>query len=129
MPSREIISTPNAPAAVGSYSQCTKANGVLYLSGQIGLVPGTGAFVSDDVVGQAQQCMNNILAVLEAGGSSIDSVLKMEVLLADINDFSKVDAVYRTYFNGEFPARACYQAAALPKAALIEIVCTALVEE
>ncbi|XP_064383486.1 2-iminobutanoate/2-iminopropanoate deaminase-like [Halichondria panicea] len=126
---RKIISTPNAPAAIGPYSQAVLVNTTLYLSGQIGLDPKTGVFVSDNVDDQARQSLINLGAVLEAAGTSFDKVVKTTVLFADLNDFESVNAIYATYFKDKQPARAAFQATKLPKGAKVEIEAVAVVGE
>ncbi len=118
---KEIISAKNAPAAVGPYSHAVKAGGVLYTSGQIGLVPETGVLAEGGVSAQAEQGMKNLGAVLEAAGMSYENVVKTTLFLADIADFAVVNEIYAKYFTGETPARSCVQAGALPKGALFEI--------
>uniref|UniRef100_A0A7S3CWQ7 Uncharacterized protein n=1 Tax=Palpitomonas bilix TaxID=652834 RepID=A0A7S3CWQ7_9EUKA len=127
---REVVSTKDAPAAIGAYSQAIRASGdFLFVSGQIPLDPTTMAMVEGGVVEQAEQVMKNLSAVLSAGGASFKSVVKATVLLADINDFQAVNEVYAKYFDEGKPARAAFQAAGLPKGALVEIEAIALVEE
>ncbi len=125
---KEIISTENAPGAIGPYSQAVKAGNMVFLSGQIPIDPNTGEFVSDDVVEQTEQVLRNLSAVLEASGASLNSVVKTTVFLADMNDFAAMNEVYAKYFSDNKPARATVQAARLPKDARIEIDCIALVE-
>lgn len=126
--SKQAISTDQAPAAVGAYSQAVKAGGFLFLSGQIAIDPGTGRFMQDaDVSAQARRVMQNLQAVLEAGGSSFDAVVKATIFLADIADFKAVNAIYAEYFaEGVKPARAAVQAGALPLGAKVEIEMIAL---
>lgn len=126
---REVIATDKAPAAIGAYSQAIRASGdFLFVSGQIPLDPKTMEFVEGGVVEQAEQVMKNLGAVLEAGGASFGSVVKATVLLNDIKDFQAVNEVYAKYFSSGKPARAAFQAAGLPKGALVEIEAIALVE-
>lgn len=124
---KEIISTDNAPSAIGPYSQAVKANGMVFVSGQIPIDPKTGEFVSDDVAEQTEQVLQNLRNVLEAAGSSMESVIKTTVFVADMNDFGKMNEVYARHFTANFPARATVQAARLPKDAKVEIECVALV--
>lgn len=123
----EIISTEKAPGAIGPYSQAIKANGMLFCSGQIPIDPATGAFVEGGVTEQTEQVFKNLIAVLEAGGSSLNGVVKTSVFLADMNDFAAMNEVYAKYFDSNKPARATVQAARLPKDALVEIDCIAVV--
>lgn len=120
-----VISTPNAPGAIGPYSQGIRwggpAGGLVFCSGQIPIDPKTGEFVPGGVEAQAEQAIKNLGAVLEAEGCSYGDVVKTTVFLADINDFAAVNAVYARFFTGDCPARSAVQVAALPKGALVEI--------
>jgi 2-iminobutanoate/2-iminopropanoate deaminase len=124
---REIVSTDKAPGAIGPYSQAIKANGMLFCSGQIPTDPATGEFVSNDITEQTEQVLNNLSAVLEAGGTSLANVVKTTVFLADMSDFAAMNEVYGKYFNENKPARATVQAARLPRDAKVEIECIAVV--
>ena len=117
---KEIISTQNAPAAVGPYSQAVKAGGFIWCSGQIALDPESGVLVGNEIRSQTEQVMKNISAVLEASGAAFEDVVKTTCFLAEINDFAEFNAVYAKYFTGR-PARSCVAAAALPKGALVEV--------
>ena len=117
---KEIISTPNAPAAAGPYTQAVKAGGFIWCSGQIALDPTSGVPVSNEIKSQTEQVMKNISAVLAASGATFDDVVKTSCFLADINDFAEFNAVYAKYFTSR-PARSCVAAAALPKGALVEV--------
>ena len=117
---KEVISTSNAPAAVGPYSQAIKVGDTLYTSGQIALDPATGAMAASDVTGQAEQVMKNLAAVLTAAGYTFEDAVKTTCFLADMNDFAAFNAVYEKYFVSK-PARSCVAAAALPKGALVEV--------
>lgn len=117
----EIVSTERAPAAIGPYSQAIVSEGMVYTSGQIGLVPGTGEMVAGGVTDQARQVLANLEAVLEAAGSSLDRVIKTTVFLIDMDDFASVNDVYSQAFEAVMPARATVAVAALPKGALVEI--------
>ena len=127
----EAVITAAAPAPVGPYSQAVKAGGVLYCSGQIALDPQTGAMVgAGDVEAETRQVLSNLKAVLEAGGSSPEQVLRTTVFLADLADFALVNGIYAEVFGeGVSPARACVEVAALPKGARVEIDCIALAAE
>lgn len=116
-----IISTSNAPKAIGPYSQAIEANGTLYISGQIPLDPKTMEFVSEDVIAQTHQCLKNIQAILAEAGYTLENVVKCGIFLADMNDFAAVNEVYGEYFSTHKPARACVQVARLPRDAKIEI--------
>jgi 2-iminobutanoate/2-iminopropanoate deaminase len=118
---REAISTASAPAAIGPYSQAIRAGSLLFVSGQIPIDPATGAMVDGDVAAQTHRVFQNIRAILEAAGASLDHVVRATVYLADMNDFAAMNAVYATYFSSPAPARATVQAARLPKDARIEI--------
>lgn len=129
----EKINTENAPAPLNGapYSQAIKANGVLYVSGQLGLCPKTMK-LAEGVEAQTQQSLDNIEAILTAAGIDMSHIVKCDVLLADINDFAKVNQIYGDKFRAAtevFPARACYQVAKLPSAAAIEICVTAVMEK
>lgn len=115
----KIISTQNAPAAIGPYSQAIAANGMLFASGQIPLDPKTGTLVEGDVKAQTERVMQNIKAVLEAAGTDFSHVVKTTCFLRDMNDFAAFNEVYGVYFTGK-PARSCVQAV-LPKNAAVEV--------
>jgi len=121
----EVVSTENAPGAIGPYSQAIKVNGMVFCSGQIPIDPATGQFVSDDVAAQTEQVLKNLDAVLQAAGSSLGSVVKTTVFLADMNDFASMNDVYGQFFSENKPARATVQAARLPRDAKVEIECIA----
>jgi 2-iminobutanoate/2-iminopropanoate deaminase len=121
---REIIETPNAPAAIGPYSQAVAVTGgrTLYCSGQIPLDPKTGDLVGgDDVEAQTRAVLDNLAAVLDAAGMTYDNVVKAGIFLADMGDFAKVNALYAERFGAAPPARATVQVAGLPKAVKVEI--------
>ena len=124
----EAVITAQAPAPVGPYNQAVKAAGVLYCSGQIALDPVSGAMVGDgDVEAETRQVLSNLKAVLAAGGSSPQLVLRTTVFLADLGDFARVNGIYAEVFGeGVSPARACVEVAALPKGARVEIDAIAL---
>lgn len=129
MTERRIVSTDRAPAAIGPYSQAVVAAGLVHCSGQIALDPASGAMVGDDAAAQTEQVMRNLGAVLEAAGSGFDRVLKCTVYLADMDDFPRVNEVYARAFceGAEPPARATVAVRTLPKNALVEVDCVALV--
>ena len=124
---KEIISTENAPGAIGPYSQAVKTNGLVFCSGQIPIDIATGEFVSDDVAEQTEQVLKNLSAVLEAAGTSLNNVVKTTVFLMDMADFAAMNEVYAKYFSENKPARATVQAAGLPRGARVEIECIATV--
>lgn len=126
--SKKIIHTTDAPAAIGPYSQAVKFGKYLFSSGQIGLVPATGEMASG-VEAQTEQAMRNLGAVLKENHMGYEDVLKTTVFVADLADFAKVNAIYESFFEGDYPARSCVQVAALPKGALIEIECIAAKKE
>lgn len=123
------ISTPGAPRAIGPYSQAIAAapGRTLWLSGQIPLDPATGELVAGDVAAQARRVMENLGAVLSAGGASFADVVKANIYLVDLADFARVNEVYGSFFTGTPPARATVQVAALPRGARVEIDCVAVV--
>ncbi|MBQ9087151.1 MAG: RidA family protein [Lentisphaeria bacterium] len=123
---KEIITTKNAPAAVGAYSQAVKSGNLLFCSGQIALDPASGVLTGSDIKAQTEQVMLNISAVLAASGATFDNVVKTTCFLADINDFAKFNEVYAKYFTGK-PARSCVAVSALPKGALVEVEVIAVV--
>jgi 2-iminobutanoate/2-iminopropanoate deaminase len=123
----EIISTDNAPGAIGPYSQAIKTGGMIFCSGQIPIDPATGNFVSHDVAEQTDQVLKNLEAVLNAGGAGLGDVVKTTVFLADMNDFAAMNEVYSKFFDENKPARATVQAARLPRDAKVEIDCIAVV--
>jgi 2-iminobutanoate/2-iminopropanoate deaminase len=123
---RRIVSTEDAPAAIGAYSQAVVHAGVVYTAGQIALDPATGAMVGDgDVVREAEQVMKNLGAVLEAAGSGFAHALRCDVYLATMADYAAVNEVYARAFGESQPARLAVQAAQLPKGARVEIACIA----
>ena len=117
---REPIHSDAAPKAIGPYSQAIRAGDTVYLSGQIGLDPATGQLV-DGLSEQAHRVFQNLGAVAQAAGGSLDDVAKVTLLLADIGDFAKVNEIMAEYFQPPYPARATYQVAALPKGARVEV--------
>jgi 2-iminobutanoate/2-iminopropanoate deaminase len=127
--SRKPVSTPNAPAAIGPYSQAIRAGGFLFLSGQIPLDPATGALVSSGIADQTRRVLDNLGAILTAAGVSFDHVVKTTVYLADMNEFAAMNEIYATYFKSPAPARATIQAARLPRDVRVEIDLIAHVEK
>ena len=118
---REAISTSQAPAAIGPYSQAIRAGGFLFVSGQIPLDPATGALVEGDVAAQTHRVLRNLGAILTAAGTSFDHVVKTTVYLADMSEFGAMNEVYASYFPAPAPARATIQAARLPRDVRVEI--------
>ena len=118
---KEIISTTNAPGAIGPYSQAVKVGDMIFCSGQIPIDPATGEFVSDDISEQTERVFKNLIAVLEAAEADLNNVVKATVYLADMDDFAEMNEVYAKYFSENKPARATVQAARLPKDARVEI--------
>jgi len=118
---KKIIATDKAPKAIGPYSQAVLAGDFIFVSGQLGMNPETGEFAGAGAVEQAERAILNIETILKEAGLGLPDVVKTTVLLADINDFAGVNEVYAKHFPSDFPARAAYQAAALPKNARVEI--------
>jgi reactive intermediate/imine deaminase len=118
---RAIIATPEAPAAVGPYSQAVKVGNTVWLSGQIPLDPKSMEIVAGDISAQARQVFTNLTAVAEAAGGGLNNAVKINISLTDINDFAMVNAVMVEFFDEPYPARACVQVAALPKGASVEV--------
>lgn len=121
------ISTPDAPAAIGPYSQAVLSGSLLFVSGQIPLDPTTGELVSEDIKEQTHCVLRNLRAVVEAGGSSLAHVVKTTVFLTDLNDFQLVNAIYANYFDTQPPARSTIQVTQLPKSARVEIDAIAII--
>lgn len=122
---REIISTTGAPGAIGPYSQGVKANGMLFVSGQLPLDPATGAFPGSDITSQTRQSLTNVKHIVEAPGMTLADVVRVGVFLKDMNDFAAMNEVYGQFFTTDCPARAAVEVARLPKDALVEIECVA----
>lgn len=125
---KTIISKPKAPAAIGPYSQAVLVNGMLFTSGVIPIDPETNTLVEGDVTVQARQAIGNLKNLIEASGSSMDKVVKTTVFIKDMNDFGKINDIYKDFFTSDFPARSCVEVARLPKDVLIEIEAIATVE-
>lgn len=122
---KKAISTSNAPAAIGPYSQAIEANGMVFVSGQLPVDPATGEFAPGGVKEQATQSLTNIKNILAEAGLAMDNVVKTCVFLADIKDFVAMNEVYATFFNAPFPARSAMAVKDLPKGAMVEIECIA----
>ena len=118
---RQIIQTDNAPAAIGPYSQANAAGGFLFTAGQIPLDPATMEIVGATAAEQAQQALTNAKAVVEAGGLTLDDVVKVTVFILDMGEFGNINEVYQTFFSAEPPARSVVEVSRLPKDVLVEI--------
>ena len=121
MSNRAVISSPDAPEALGPYSQGVKVGNTIWLSGQVPLVPETMELVSGDISAQATQVFENLSAVAAAAGCTLDNAVKINISLTDLNDFAAVNKVMANFLQEPYPARACVQVAALPKGAAIEV--------
>lgn len=126
---RNVIATGNAPKAIGPYAQAVRWNGLLFVSGQIPLDPATGTLVGGDVASQTERVLENLKAILEAAGSSLDLVLKTTVFLKDMTEFSGMNEVYARYFPSNPPARSTVEVARLPRDVRVEIDAIAAVKE
>lgn len=124
--SKTIIHTESAPAAVGPYSQAVRHGDMVFVSGQIPVDPATGK-MPESAADQARQCLTNLKNILEESGSGMDKVIRCGVFLTDLGDFAEVNEVYATFFEGDFPARACVEVSKLPLGANVEIECVAFV--
>lgn len=122
------ISTPDAPAAIGPYSQAIESNGMVFVSGQLPINPATGAFDGDDIASLTRRSLLNIQSILEAAGLSTANIVKTTVMLADMDDFAKMNEVYATFFppTAPAPARSAFAVKTLPKGARVEIECIAV---
>ena len=119
--SRQVITTNNAPEAIGTYSQAVKTGSTVYLSGQIPLIPETMEIISDDISDQINQVFKNLSAVAAAADGSLDDIVKLNVFLTDLSHFPTVNEIMATYFNQPYPARAAIGVSALPKGAAVEM--------
>lgn len=118
---RKVISTTQAPAAIGPYSQAIEVSNMIFVSGQLPVNPETGSIEAQDISGQTQQSLANLKAILSEAGCSLDAVVKTTVFLADMSLFEGMNEVYTSQFTGAFPARSTFAVKALPKGALVEI--------
>ena len=118
---KKIVATDQAPQAIGPYSQAIQTGGMLYVSGQIPLVPATGVLAAGGIEEQTAQVLKNLQAIIEAAGSSLADVVKTTVYITNMDDFARVNAVYGKYFVQDCPARVCVEVSKLPKGALVEI--------
>jgi 2-iminobutanoate/2-iminopropanoate deaminase len=123
---KKIVATADAPGAVGPYSQAVRAGDLLFTAGQLGIQPGTKEFAGHDIESQTRQALSNLEAVLRAGGSCLEHVVKTTVFLADIGEFARMNAVYAEFFPEKPPSRSAIQAAALPLGGRVEIEAVAL---
>ena len=124
---RKVIATEKAPAAIGPYAQANVIGNMVFTSGQLGMDPATGE-LKEGLEEQTKQALENLKAILEEAGSGLDKVIKTTCFMADMGDFAAMNAIYATYFSGDFPSRSAFQVAALPKGGLIEIEAVAYVE-
>jgi 2-iminobutanoate/2-iminopropanoate deaminase len=123
---KEIVSTEKAPKAIGPYSAAVKAGNFVFTAGQLGIDPGSGEFIPGGIEAQTRKALENLSAVLDAAGTSLENVVKTTVFLDDMNDFSAMNGIYGQFFTENFPARSAVQAAKLPKGGLVEIEAVAL---
>jgi len=125
---KQVISTPQAPSAIGPYSQAIRAGNFLFVSGQISIDPSTGKLIDDKTVqGQTRRVLQNLMAIVEAAGGSAQNIVKTTVFLRDMGDFAEMNAVYSTFFSASPPARSTVEAARLPRDVSIEIDCIAVI--
>jgi len=118
---KKIISTKNAPAAIGPYSQAAEAGGLIFISGQLPIDPATGAMAPAEIKAQTEAVIKNLEGILKSEGLSLDNILKTTVFMADLGQFAQMNEVYGRFFSANPPARATVEVKALPKAALVEI--------
>jgi len=121
MERKKVIIAEKAPKAIGSYSHANVINGMVYTAGQIALDPETSLMVEGDISEETIRVMENLKAILEAAGSSLEKVLKTTIYITDMNDFTAIDNIYKSYITADFPGRTCIQVSALPRAARVEI--------
>ena len=125
---KKVLATTKAPAAIGPYSQAIRADKFVFVSGQLPIDPATGEFAGGDIAAQTRQSLTNIQNILASEGLTMANVVKTTVLLKNISDFGAMNEVYATFFENDCPARAAFEVAALPKAALVEIEAIAYAE-
>lgn len=125
---KQVISTKQAPAAIGPYSQAIQVGNLVYTSGQIPIDPSTGAFVEGGIKEQTRQSLTNVKAILEEAGLSMSDVVKTTVFMADMGDFAEMNAIYAEFFSEPYPARSAVAVKTLPKGALVEIEVVAAIE-
>jgi 2-iminobutanoate/2-iminopropanoate deaminase len=123
---REVVSTPDAPQAIGPYSQAIRANGLVFVSGQVAIDPATQQLIEGDVAAQTERVMKNLAAILKAAGSGVENVVRSTVFLKSMGDFAAMNAVYGKYFSSAPPARSTVEVSRLPKDVLVEIDVIAL---
>jgi 2-iminobutanoate/2-iminopropanoate deaminase len=123
---KEVISAPDAPKAIGPYSQAIRAGNTLYLAGQLGMVPETGLFAEGGIEAQARQALENQKAVLKAAGFTFEDVVQCQVFVTDMNNYPVFNGIYAEYFEKDFPARAVVEVSRLPKDGLVEIMMVAV---
>ena len=123
---KEIIRTENAPAPIGPYNQAIKTNGTLYVSGQIAIDPKSGELMLDNIEEETEMVMENLKAVIEAAGLTMENIVKTSIFISDMNNFSRINEVYGSYFEKDFPARETVQVSVLPKNVNVEISCIAV---
>ena len=124
--SKEVIVTSSAPAPIGPYNQAIKANGFVFVSGQVAIIPATGEIVTSGIEPETHQVMNNILAILQTAGIGFEHIVKTTIFLSDMSLFGQVNEVYGSYFTGNYPARETVAVKGLPKEVNVEISVTAL---
>lgn len=124
-----MISTSNAPAAIGPYAQARIAGDLLFVSGQLPLDPKTGAITAESAEGQMTQCLANISAIADAAGTNLSRCVKTSIFLTNLSDFASVNSAYGAVFTAPFPARSTFQVVALPKGALVEVEAVIALEE
>lgn len=125
---RKIINTKTAPSAIGPYSQAIKFNNLIFVSGQIAINPDSNEFVNGNIASQTKQVIENIKAILESAGSSLEKILKVTIYITDMKDFDSINIVYSEYFNSSLPARACIEVSNLPRGAKVEMDAIASVD-
>ena len=129
MQKMEFIATDEAPAAVGPYSQAVRAGGFVYVSGQLGLTPATGAFAGADFEAQARQALANVGAILSASGCGVADIVSVDVFVTDLANFKLFNAIYDEFMAGHRPARAAVQVSALPLGGVVEVKCVAVARQ
>lgn len=123
---RDIVATTKAPGAIGPYSQAIKTDSMVYVSGQLAFDPESGTLVTDDIKSETRQAMNNLKAILEAAGSTLEKVVKTTLFIKNMDDFPLVNEVYGEFFTQNYPARACVEVARLPRDANFEVEAVSL---
>lgn len=124
---KQVISTNKAPAAIGPYSQAIKVNNLVFISGQIPIIPATGEILQGDIRAQTRQVLENVKNIVEAAGSSLENVIKTTIFMKDLNDYTAINDVYKEFFSEKPPARAAVQAARLPRDVGVEIEAIAFI--